>query len=263
MIGGTAPERPGLGAVPDPPRLPERFNGPPGSAHGGYACGRFAAATGLDQRTGVAVTLLRPPPLAVPLPMTRNGERWHAWQGAEPVAGIAQARPDGGAPPPGVPHRTTRSCGAEDAATHPFPSCFVCGPQRADGDGLRLFPRVARDQPDTVVVTWCPAPEFADRGGLVRPEFLWAVLDCPGGWTVLGRSARAHVLNRIAVVIHRRPAAGSPVVIVGRLEGLRERTATVSTAAYHGAELLALARAQWTAVDSARFGAARGAADPS
>ena len=23
---------------------------------------------------------------------------------------------------------------------HPYPSCFVCGPHREDGDGLRIFP---------------------------------------------------------------------------------------------------------------------------
>ena len=25
-------------------------------------------------------------------------------------------------------------------SAHPFPTCFVCGPERAEGDGLRLFP---------------------------------------------------------------------------------------------------------------------------
>ena len=33
--------------------------------------------------------------------------------------------------------RPDRYAGADD---HPFPGCFVCGPDRAEGDGLRLFP---------------------------------------------------------------------------------------------------------------------------
>jgi hypothetical protein len=48
--------------------IPERFNGPPGSAHGGYACGVEADATGL----GASVRLTAPPPLGVPLSRRRD-----------------------------------------------------------------------------------------------------------------------------------------------------------------------------------------------
>ena len=30
-----------------------------------------------------------------------------------------------------------------------------------------------------VATTWTPTPDTADDDGLVRPEFIWAVLDCP------------------------------------------------------------------------------------
>ena len=39
--------------------IPARFNGPPGSANGGYTCGLFSEALG----GGFEITLLRPPPL--------------------------------------------------------------------------------------------------------------------------------------------------------------------------------------------------------
>ena len=34
--------------------------------------------------------------------------------------------------------------------SHPFPTCFACGPGRAEGDGLRIFPgRVADTEPSS------------------------------------------------------------------------------------------------------------------
>jgi hypothetical protein len=47
-----------------------RFCGPPGSANGGYACGLIAAY--LDGQA--EITLRRPPPLATPMAVERDGE---------------------------------------------------------------------------------------------------------------------------------------------------------------------------------------------
>lgn len=254
----------------EPLVLPERFNGPPGSAHGGYACGRFAAAGGLDQRAGVAVTLLRPPPLGVALSVRADGARRSVWHGTDLVAGIAAARPaevPAGPTTEVLPGEVPAAEGvspAEDAGRHPFADCFVCGPRRAEGDGLRLFPRAVPGRPGTVAVAWTPAAEFCDDAGLVRAEFLWAVLDCPGGWTVLGPDSGVFVLNRFTAAIGSRPPAGSRLVITGRLERLAGRTAAVTTAVHHDGAPVARARARWTAVDPARFltTAARGLPAP-
>src|SRR6202167_1670074 len=51
--------------------IPSRFCGPPGSGNGGYVCGRIAAY--IDGP--VTVTLRRPPPLATPMAVERDGER--------------------------------------------------------------------------------------------------------------------------------------------------------------------------------------------
>jgi hypothetical protein len=48
--------------------IPPRFNGPPGSANGGYACGLMSEALG----GGFEVTLKRPPPLGVNLDLVGN-----------------------------------------------------------------------------------------------------------------------------------------------------------------------------------------------
>ena len=48
--------------------IPARFNGPPGSADGGYACGLVSEALG----GGFEVTLLLPPPLETELDLVGN-----------------------------------------------------------------------------------------------------------------------------------------------------------------------------------------------
>ena len=63
---------------------------------------------------------------------------------------------------------------------HPFPACFVCGPDRAPGDGLRIFPGPLADRP-LWAAPWTPDPSVTDVGGRVRPEVVWAALDCPSG----------------------------------------------------------------------------------
>ncbi len=78
---------------------------------------------------------------------------------------------------------------------HPFPRCFTCGPERAPGDGLPIFPGPVGD--DGVVATvWEPDPAFADAAGAVDPVTLWAALDCPSGIAVIAKSDRPAVLCR-------------------------------------------------------------------
>ena len=65
----AAAERPQPATMPAL-TIPSRFCGPPGSGNGGYVCGRIAAY--LDGQ--VTVTLRRPPPLATPMAVERDGE---------------------------------------------------------------------------------------------------------------------------------------------------------------------------------------------
>lgn len=50
--------------------IPARFCGPPGTGNGGYVCGRIAAYVDGP----VTVTLRRPPPLATPMTVERDGD---------------------------------------------------------------------------------------------------------------------------------------------------------------------------------------------
>jgi hypothetical protein len=77
-----------------------------------------------------------------------------------------------------------------DESNHSLPMCFVCGPARAYGDGLRIHPGPLSARPNgktgTFAAAWVPYSNLASDDGGVGPEFIWAVLDCPTGYACLG-----------------------------------------------------------------------------
>jgi hypothetical protein len=80
---------------------------------------------------------------------------------------------------------------------HPFPTCFTCGPERAPGDGLRLFPGELDGGP-LFATEWTPDESVDGGNGLVRPECVWAALDCPTSAPVANFAAGpAMVLARL------------------------------------------------------------------
>ncbi|MEV4480550.1 hypothetical protein [Micromonospora coxensis] len=213
--------------------IESRFNGPPGSGNGGWSAGVFATAYGADRP--VEVTLRRPPPLDTPLALA-DGDVLDP-QGQL----VAQVHPIDDLPPavPGVDTATARaaSAGYPGLADHPFPGCYVCGPDRADG--LRIFPGRL---PDGRTAAPFRAPER------VVPATVWAALDCPGGWAVIA-PGRPYVLGRIAVVLDALPEPGDECVVTGAAVGGEGRKAYVRTSLYGptGA-LLGRARATWIAL---------------
>jgi hypothetical protein len=208
-----------------------RFNGPPGTGNGGYSAGTFASLVG----TGIPeVTLVKPPPLDVPLAADED----RVLDPAGAVVATVRAVPpfEVSAPPITLAAATEAARGYAGFADHPFPTCYVCGPERADG--LRVFPGPV----DGVVAAPFTAPAE------VGPQTVWAALDCPGGWSVL-TAGRAYVLGRMAAVVTELPAPGSENVLVGALAGTEGRKAAVHTALYSaGGDLLAHARATWIAI---------------
>ena len=114
-----------------------RFNGPDGSANGGYTCGRIAALLG----GSAEVTLRSPPPLERALAVERDGDRLEVLDGetlvAEAVPGSVELDvPD----PPSWAEAERAAARYPGFAEHAFPRCFVCGPDRDAGDGLGASP---------------------------------------------------------------------------------------------------------------------------
>ncbi len=219
--------------------IASRYNGPPGSGNGGYCSGRFAAASGITTPT-VEVTLRKPPPLQTALDVRPDERLVSVFAGDELVAEVRPSSTDAEAVDPvGWDEAVAVSASYPGLQAHPFPTCFVCGPQRAEGDGLRLFPgRLAGGRTATPFV----APAGTDAA------LVWAALDCPGGWTVL-LEGRPYVLGRMAAHVAALPGTGDRCVVMGALTGHEGRKAFTLTTLYGpDGTRLALARATWIAI---------------
>jgi len=159
--------------------LDGRCNGPPASANGGYTCGVVAGLVGTE---AVEVTLRSPPPLEQPLRVVRDGGRVELRDGDQLVAegGPADHLLEVPDPVPADEVAAAEAAGrAAWTAEHPFPTCVVCGPRRDPGDGLRIFPVALPDRDGLFGAPWTPDESVAGDAGAVRPEYVWAALDCP------------------------------------------------------------------------------------
>jgi len=140
---------------------------------------------------------------------------------------------------------------------HLLPMCFVCGPDRAQGDGLRLFAGpLARQDAVVFAVPWIPDPSLAAVDGLVAPEFVWSVLDCPTGYAWLfdpetrGFNGLPILLGTLSARIEGRPRPGERCVVTSWRTGSEGRRLMAEAALYGEEEnLLAVGRAVWIIVD--------------
>jgi hypothetical protein len=133
---------------------------------------------------------------------------------------------------------------------HTFPTCFACGPQRTQGDGLRIFPGWVRGR-DVVAAPWTPYLSLADEDGLVRPEFVWAALDDPGAWSLWTEpnEGRPVVLGRMAAKLLAPVRAGERCVVTGWPLGEDGRKLYSGTALFSAdGDLRAFARATWVRI---------------
>ena len=241
--------------------IERRFCGPPHSGHGGYVAGRLAAEVGEP----VEVTLRVPPPLERPLEVERN-EGSAVLRDGDTVIAEAKVIPRVEVEVPG-PIRFADAEAAADAGraaleSFVFRTCFACGTDRSAPDGLALVFGPVADRPDGVhAAPWIPDPSLADDDGNVRPEFVWAVLDCPGV-SPLVDAGTAWVLGRLAVERLGPVPVGYRYIVLSRLEQRDGRKATVSVVLTTDmGDLRAKARATWIEVDGDRFEAETLASD--
>jgi len=221
-----------------------RHNGPPGIGNGGIVCGLLAEHCG----DAFEAELRLPAPIGRPLRLERDESGDVHLQDGD--ATIAVARPSELAieVPAGVsPAEAERAHNRAVAAEHPFPDCFVCGPRRAEGDGLRAICGPVEHRPGLVAAPWRPHARFADASGeRVAARFVWSALDCPGGLAALdGRSAPI-LLARFRGHLHERPRVGERCQLLGwqlTQDGRKHRVGT----ALRGADgrLLGAAEALW------------------
>ena len=225
--------------------IASRYKGPPASGNGGYVCGLIAVTVQADLR----VRLLSPPPLDTPLELEPEGnDAWVLSSAAGPVARAVAGRLELDVPgPPQYVQAVWASQHYPGFREHAFPECFVCGPHRRRGDGLRIFPGML----DTGIVAapWLPADNLDGGDGKVAVEFLWAALDCPGYFAVSG-GRRVMVLGEMQAHVDRRVHVGEPCTVIGWKIGAEGRKHYAGTAIFdEDGELCARARATWIGLE--------------
>jgi hypothetical protein len=238
-------------------RIASRFNGPVASGNGGYSAGLAAQVLSGD----VEATLRA----AIPLDQTLRVQSTDT--GIDVLTDDAAARilimslkpvkleaPD--VRSPGLEAATVAAASFRGAEDHVLPTCFVCGPARVEGDGLRIFPDWTKDPAGVdnpnpfriVAAPWRPTADLADASGRIAPEFLWAALDCPGAFAI---DKEPILLGRMSARIVERPNTKHPLVAVAWAKGSDRRKHFAGTALFTDAgDLVAFSEQTWIQIDA-------------
>jgi hypothetical protein len=251
--------------------VPARFCGPPSSGNAGWTAGALAALMDHDcpdnravPWPAIRVALRRPPPLDTPLDVVDGAAGTVASVGGAVVASAALTDTVPTVVEP-VPAAGARAAMASypGLAAHPFPTCFACGVDRAEGDGLRIFPGRVTDQDGAarVAATWTPHPSVAEDWHTyvddVRHASLattWAALGCIGGWAG-DLTERPMVLAGMTARVDALPVVGEEHVAVGLARGQEgHENFTASTLYDTDGRVVACAEHVWVAADPAASG---------
>jgi hypothetical protein len=224
-----------------------RFCGPPTSGNGGYSSGLVAQLV----PSPAECTLRKPIPIERELRAETRVDGGAVLLDGEEVVIDAAALIGDFEVPRSFPLEYASKIDSREMSpafhNHPFPTCFTCGPERNEGDGLRIFPSPIRSSTSEFWVSlWTPSAEFADASNSVRPEIVWAALDCPTGFAAGFPYEGTLVTGRLGVAIDKPVIAGEQHVIVSRKSGAEGRKHHAVAALYGpSGELRARARATW------------------
>jgi hypothetical protein len=198
-------------------QIESRFCGPPQSGNGGYVAGRLASFVSAG---AVGVRLRGSPALEKSLLVRTSPDGATLFDGE---VAVAEARPvEFELSPPDPPTFEEAELAAKEFRgfhEHVFPGCFVCGPNRKDGEGLRIFPGVLGSQGE-FAAPWIPDPSLArhgsaaDVGEPIADEFVWAALDCPGAFSFPQPEGKVVLLGEMKVALSGSVAVAERCVLV-------------------------------------------------
>jgi hypothetical protein len=229
-------------------RIAARFHGPPTSGNGGYSCGLIAAAI----EGAAEVTLESPPPLERTMRLVRPREgEVELFDGDRRIGRARSAALSIEVPaPPAFAEAEEATSRYVGRSRHPYPTCFVCGPDRPSPSGLGLHPGAVAGR-SIAAAPWVPSDDLGDAEGLVRAEIVWASLDCPSyfGHVSFEPVEERILLGRLTADVQRRPRVGERAIVIGWSLGRAGRKIRCASALFgEGGELYAKAEAVWICV---------------
>ncbi len=221
--------------------IPARFNGPSRSGNGGYAAGVVASL--LDEPA--EVSLRSPVPLDKPLDVVREGDGSVTVLSGEVLVAEGRSVPEIGieVPEPVSVEEARQASGSyRGMLGGEFSRCFVCGREREDGFDVFAGEVGGRD---LVASPWVPPDWAADQAGNVRPEFVWAALDCPAYFaTHMRTELSTAMLARFTGSVDGPVRAGAEHVVIAwpiEIDGRKQHAGSAVLSA--DGEVLASARA--------------------
>jgi hypothetical protein len=178
------------------------------------------------------VTLRVPPPLARPLSIGETKDGVELRDEATLIAEARPARVELELPAcPSFERASQLSESYIGHQQHHFGTCFVCGPERAAGDGLRIFPGGEQDH-QLVAAPWVADDNLADASGQVRREFVWAALDCSGYFASAAPDYPIALLGRMTADVLGQIKARERCVVIGWALGREGRKLFAGTALF-------------------------------
>lgn len=224
--------------------------GPPGCGNGGWVCGLLT-----DRLTDIAwpedhpwtstVRLSAPTPIDQPLRWEVDGSvadpgalGVHLLDG-DTLLGTARLDEDPGTtiPAPVSLDDARSAAAAFDPTGHPYPGCFVCGPDAVDG--LHVYASPVSGRPGVLA-----SPVTLDEEGL--PPF-FASLDCPGAFAA-GLGGDPLLLGTFTVTVRGEVPVGRELVVMSWEIEREGRKRWCGSALLDGDRVLADALATWIAV---------------
>jgi hypothetical protein len=234
--------------MPDVLTVDRRYHSWEGVAHGGYVAGHLASRAG----PACEVTLRQIVPFDTEMRLSED-RHGRITLGAD---GLVMARAERAQIHVDVPEPVSFADAASTAwnhvsiPMHPTPTCFCCGYDRAEGDGLRIWPGSLPGR-DTVAAAWIPHPAFAAEDGALDIRYVWAALDCPSFWGIVQQlPAMPNVVTiRLAGSVMAPVRAEQPHVVLGwPIEHRRRRMIGGSAIFGPDGDLLAASRVTWLEV---------------
>jgi len=240
-------------------QIDARFNGPPNSGNGGYVAGKIAEILGGP----CEVTLRKPPPLDKTLILRRIDEGGEVLSGDTLIATVISSPPfENNLEPIGYDCATAAAVkGLERRLlSDVFTTCFVCGPDRNAGDGLRLFAGMPPgNQIDghlkPVAAAWKPFANLSSNGQTIDEAHIWAAMDCPSAAAINNtgdetKEPIACLLGRFKNTVYRAPKVDEHCAVVAQMDYQEGRKIFCNVSLFGGqGDLLAAGRTTWIALE--------------